>query len=319
MLNYRSFAQFASSVASWSMTLPEDVDIVVGVPRSGLLAANLLALYRNVPLTDVEGLLCGRTLGSGYRLPGDSSGESFGRRKALVVDDSYDTGRAMREVRAQLESLQESMDVYYGAVYVTDPKTAVDLDYWAEVVRQPRAFEWNILHHGLLMDACLDIDGVLCRDPLPEENDDAQKYREFLLNVRAKWVPSYEVGALVTSRLEKYRPETEKWLAGQGVRYRRLYMLQKYTAEDRALLRPHADFKATVYRRTGAEYFIESDRLQAAAIANLSGKPVFCVESHQMVYPETPRFPAGGTSGHDLLARAKRRLRKSLDNFPARS
>ena len=54
-MNYRSIAQLAASVSRWSMSLPGDIDLVVGVPRSGLLAANLLALYRNLPFTDLEG------------------------------------------------------------------------------------------------------------------------------------------------------------------------------------------------------------------------------------------------------------------------
>lgn len=37
------------------------------------------------------------------------------------------------------------------------------------------------MNHGILKKACLDIDGVLCVDPTPEENDDGPRYREFLL------------------------------------------------------------------------------------------------------------------------------------------
>ncbi len=39
-----------------------------------------------------------------------------------------------------------------------------------EVIDRPRIFEWNVLHHpGILKDACLDIDGVLCHDPSHEQ------------------------------------------------------------------------------------------------------------------------------------------------------
>lgn len=58
----------------------------------------------------------------------------------------------------------------------------------------------------------MDIDGVLCADPTPEENDDGEKYRHFLLNTPPLFIPKVTIGTLVTSRLEKYRPETEAWL-----------------------------------------------------------------------------------------------------------
>ena len=49
-------AQLDDAVVSWLADLPRDVDIVAGIPRSGLLVANLLALHLNVPMTDIAGL-----------------------------------------------------------------------------------------------------------------------------------------------------------------------------------------------------------------------------------------------------------------------
>src|SRR4028119_1067470 len=43
-----------------AVALPHDVDLVVGIPRSGLLAASMLALHLTVRLTDVAGLPRGR-------------------------------------------------------------------------------------------------------------------------------------------------------------------------------------------------------------------------------------------------------------------
>ena len=48
----------------------------------------------------------------------------------------------------------------------------------------------------------MDIDGVLCADPTPEENDDGEKYRHFLLNAPPLFIPKVTIGTLVTSRLE---------------------------------------------------------------------------------------------------------------------
>ena len=114
------------------------------------------------------------------------------------------------------------------------------------------------MHHNVLPRCCVDIDGVLCIDPTEEENDDDANYRRFLLEAKPLWTPSYEVGWLVTSRLEKWRKPTEKWLAQQGVRYRELVMLDLPSREARIQSGCHARFKAEVYRNTPAVLFIES-------------------------------------------------------------
>jgi hypothetical protein len=47
----------------------------------------------------------------------------------------------------------------------------------------------------------------------------------------------------------------------------------------------YATFKADVYRRTGAKLFIESSPRLTEQIAELSGQPVFCTATREMVYP----------------------------------
>ena len=89
----------------------------------------------------------------------------------------------------------------------------------------PRIFEWNVMHHHLLVSSCIDIDGVLCRDPTEAENDDGAAYERFLDTVPAREVPEAPLGWLVTCRLEKYREQTEAWLNRHAIRYRELVML----------------------------------------------------------------------------------------------
>jgi uncharacterized HAD superfamily protein len=70
------------------------------------------------------------------------------------------------------------------------------------------------MHHGhLLKYCCVDIDGVLCLDPTDCQNDDGAAYEKFLEEAVPMLAPTRPIGALVTSRLEKYRGLTEKWLA----------------------------------------------------------------------------------------------------------
>jgi hypothetical protein len=45
-------------------------------------------------------------------------------------------------------------------------------------------------------------------------------------------VPNFEIDAVVTGRLEKYRPQTEQWLANNGVGYKELRMRQDPGTDD---------------------------------------------------------------------------------------
>jgi len=301
-MNYRSVHDLRRAVLELARLLPGDLDLIVGVPRSGLLAANLLALYLNLPLADVDGYLAQRVLSGGSRTAGAVAVDWDAGLKVLVLDDSVDTGTALDTVRRRLAAAPSSHDVQYGAVYVSNRPRPGQLRWWAEVVAQPRVFEWNVLHHPRLAEACMDLDGVLCRDPSPAENDDGPAYRQFLDCVPATYVPPYPVAHLVTARLEAYRAETEKWLARNQISYGTLHMLEGYTAQRRAHQGPHAAFKASVYRRTKAWLFIESSAAQAADIAAHSGRPVFCTDTYQMIYPNGAAEPAWAARARWQLA-----------------
>ncbi len=322
-MNFRSVAQLSDQLLRWSRRLPPDIEVVVGIPRSGLLVANLLALYRNLPMTDVEGLLAGRTLGHGRRrlaVAGGGAATEDGAaapllatpRKVLVVDDSLDSGQSLRDVRERIEAAGLGHDVVYGAVYVTPGQMHL-VDYHCELLLTPRAFEWNIMHHNQLKRSCLDFDGVLCADPTDDENGSPAAYEAFLANARAHHLPTDTVGWIVTSRIEKYRPQTEAWLRANGVEYNNLIMLDYPDGDLRRKMGIHSAFKAEVYRSVDAVLFLESSIRQAYEISVLSGKDVLCTDTMQLIRPGSrpvERFSAGA----DVLAPslARRVVRSAL-------
>ncbi|MFC7154861.1 phosphoribosyltransferase family protein [Halomarina halobia] len=282
-MNYRSIAELNSEVRQLAHDLPSDIDLVVGIPRSGLLAANLLCLNLNVPMTDVDGLCEGRLLATGYRYDETSTFSDVDR--VLVIDDSVDSGREMTNTRRRLDEHDFPFDVEYAAVYISAEGYQY-VDHWGEVVGKPRVFEWNLMHHPMLKNCCVDIDGVLCRDPTRRENDDGENYREFVTTVEPKILPTERVGWLVTCRLEKYRDLTEEWLDAHGVEYDNLVMMDLPSKEVRRARGNHAEYKANVYKSTGANLFIESSHNQAVQISERTGKPVYCYYSNEMVQPD---------------------------------
>lgn len=281
-MNYKSIADLNADTRRFAQQNSLDVDLIVGIPRSGLLAANILCLYLDVPMTDVDRLCEGKLIDTGARCEGDLSFHDLD--SVLVVDDSVKSGSQMTDTRNRLEEREFPFDVQYGAIYIS-PKGHKYVDYWGDVVASPRVFEWNIVHHPVLKYSCMDIDGVLCRDPTPEENDDGERYRKFLSEVKPNIVPNQRIDYLVTCRLEKYRSETEKWLDTHGIEYNTLVMMDMPTKEARQERGNHAQYKANVYDSTDASLFIESDQRQAAEITRRTNKPVFCYETKEMVQP----------------------------------
>ena len=258
--------------------IPSDIDLVVGVPRSGMLVAVLLSLYMNKPVTDLNSFLSGRMYTAGTTKNREGWVENVTQvRKALIVEDSVSSGNSILNAKGEVEAAAISCECLYLAAYVTF-KSRKLVDIYFDIAEQPRVFEWNYLHHqGILPCTCMDMDGVLCDDPTEKENDDGVNYLTFIKNTKPKLIPTARIGWIVTSRLEKYRKETEYWLQVHNIDYGKLIMMDLETAEERRKLGNHAEFKATAYKNLKQSVlFVESDPNQAAKIAALTGKSVFC-------------------------------------------
>jgi uncharacterized HAD superfamily protein len=205
-------------------------------------------------------------------------------RRVLVVDDSVSSGATMLGARRRIEAAG-LRDAVFCAVYGAAPQHA-GVDVVFETVPEPRFFQWNWMRRPVLRQCCLDIDGVLCRDPSEEQNDDGERYLAFLAAAEPFLVPRAPVRFLVTSRLEKYRRETERWLEAMNIGFDALIMLDLPSKEARQKAAAHGRFKAEFYRDCDARLFIESNPRQAAEIARIAGKPVFCVDNQRMIRPE---------------------------------
>jgi len=283
-VNYRSICDLSRDLLTWE--LPADIEAIVGIPRSGMLVAGMLALHRNLPYTDLDGFLAGRMLATGATKNVEENLDRFleRRRKVLIVDDSCASGAEMRWVRQTISEAGLDHDLYFAVVYM-NPGREREVDFYRRLLPWPRLFEWNVLHSPTATGGCWDIDGVLCRDPTPEENDDGPRYLQFISEVPVRVRPSLPLGWIVTSRLEKYREPTEAWLARNGIACDHLVMLDLPDKETRVAANCHASFKAEVYKGAPADIFIESSQRQAVEIARLSGKCVISFETQECVLP----------------------------------
>lgn len=258
--------------------IPKDIDLIIGIPRSGLMVATIIALYLNKPVADLDTFSRGELPEAGRTKNKKGWITSFEDvKKVLIVEDTADTGKSIIGAKNRIEQCGFNKEYVYLAGYVTSQSKSF-VDIYFDIINQPRLFEWNYLHHrSMLLSTCMDMDGVLCDDPTDEENDDGDRYIKFIKEAKPKLIPSSKIGWIVTSRLEKYRNETEAWLRDHNIDYGELIMMNLDTAEERRQLGNHALFKADVFKKKkSAILFVESEETQAEKIYQLTGKCVLC-------------------------------------------
>lgn len=239
----------------------------------------MIATQMNIPMVDADGFLEGKLFrhGSTKKRP-DLERSLAPDRTVLIIDDTVGSGRAIRELKAEIAAREITGNLVFAAIW-SPVMNHPDVDVVLERFEKAICFPWNIMHHAILNDACVDIDGVLCASRQAHEHFDPKSYVRFLENAAPIHGTSRKIGWLVSSRPEKYRAVTEHWLAKNGIEYGRLIMA---TPED--VLDLNA-FKARIYRETGAKIFIKGENENAALVAQLSGRPVVCMNSLQMIYP----------------------------------
>jgi uncharacterized HAD superfamily protein/hypoxanthine phosphoribosyltransferase len=273
-LQYRNYEDLNKLIYLADFQAYRDFDLVVGVPRSGMIPAYMIGLILNLPVLDIESFISGLTPYVGNRIQQKQKKVN----KVLVVDDSIIFGRQLHIVKEKLSQFH-SVDFKYLTIFATSDSRSL-VDCCLEIIDHPRVFQWNLMNSWIFEYSCVDIDGVLCEDPTAEENDDGEKYKHFLHNALPKYLPPCNVDVLVTSRLEKYRLQTEFWLRKHGVKYNNLEMLDLPDKETRVKLGAHAIFKSKIYHKYDrTALFIESSKSQSESIHNDTGKNVFCVET----------------------------------------
>ena len=171
-------------------------------------------------------------------------------------------------------------------------EAAVDLAL-AEAPADP-VFEWSLFRSEITERTCFDLDGILCGDCPAEDDDDGPRYRRFLETATPQVVPRGRLRSIVTARLERYRPETEAWLARNGITCDRLVMLDLGSEAERRRTRPQGGFKAATYLADpGADLFVESESWQAREIARAAGgKAVFDYQARLMLSRDTLAGPS---------------------------
>lgn len=287
-MKFVTLAELAGTIRKNIYKIPHDVDFIIGIPRSGIIAASIVSEFLNAPLIDIDSFIFGAKPTGGRRSRFHVKTENT-KPKVLVMDDTIFKGGSMRSARQKLEPFCEQYEFIYSVAYLEGPCN--DVDIWLEDLRPFTEnyltiviYEWNIFHQNpRIMSACIyDIDGVLCIDPPDERNKDA--YVEYIKNAIPLFTPTVPIGEIVSYRLSKYDGITRDWLQRHHIGFKRLTTFAAQSWEERANSGiSSVKFKSDIYSmREWARLFVESSEKQAREIHERTGKPVYCVENNKM-------------------------------------
>jgi hypoxanthine phosphoribosyltransferase len=264
--------QMAEATLQLASYVPYDVDLIVGIARSGLIPGSALSCHLHLPLMSVsdEGVV---DVGSGARFK-DVVGNP---RKILVVDDTIFAGRTFKRVMPILRKEFPRAEFVKVAIYST-PQAKQFVDLFACELAEPHYLEWNFFNSAPGERSLFDMDGIFCHDIATIDDDDGVRYVHALRNAIPKYLPRRTpIRMIVTARLEKYRSITEEWLAKHRVKYQELVMGPWKTLAERNQPRAVSTFKSNTYKRViYSELFVESCPIQAREIVEMTGKKVLC-------------------------------------------
>ena len=290
-MKYISINDLTNTIRRNLWKVPHDVDFIIGVPRSGMIAASIIASYLNIPLIDVNSFVNGLETWGGVRLQFFENNHKQSN-KVLVVDDTLYAGTAIKKTKEKLKSTDKynQYEFIYSAIYY-EGWAENEVNFYFEDVRKyvdPEVniiiYEWNIFqHYSHFMNKLLfDCDGVFCVDP-PDEIY-KEEYIKYIKNAIPLFIPKNKIGGIITYRLNIYRDITEKWLKDNGIKYNELTMFDAQSYDDRKLRNPNpSEYKAKYYKiHDNYKLFIESEDWQAQQISKISGKLVYCVGTNKL-------------------------------------
>jgi hypoxanthine phosphoribosyltransferase len=266
------------------------IEGVIGIPRSGMIPASIIAVNMSVPLYSIsdEKLVVLNSMSD----KGGSRMEVYkpnGSKNILLIDDTAFFGNAMSKHKELVEKLLPSKNIITSVIYSTPEAIEQKLiDIHLYTSKFPHVLEWNFFDAHPTLNGMFDLDGVFCEDCPYEIAEDETRYKNWIKTVKPieNRIPRlFPAIAICTGRLEKYRKETEEWLDRHNIKYSNLLMFQG-TKEER-----DSNHVLNV-ARFKLQKFIEYNKNSKGLLFNIkdTGKCLYFIES----CPEQSRLIADG-------------------------
>lgn len=281
-LRFLRVADLAQDTMRLIPQLPPNASGIVGIPRSGMLPAGVLATSLQLPLYYLD------PDRGPVPMPGGGRERLLRRGDGplIVVDDTTWRGLSMQRAR----QLLGNTPAIYTAVYVRDPK---HVDLYAVHHPGSHVLEWNIFNNAPLAGspafrefvggAACDFDGILCEDPIVSDHVDLPRFLAWLSNARPLYVPrQVPVRLVISFRLEAWRAQTQAWLDRWGIRVQEMVLHPAATVQDRNRRLDVAGHKGKTLAASRCTLMFESDPAQCQTIYDTAHKHVICPRTAQV-------------------------------------
>lgn len=264
--------------SEWLKSFPTQYDVIVGIPRSGMFIASMIALRFGKPLSSPD-LFSQKKFWLSAKV--DRQPNFAQPMKVLLVDDSINSGKSMQESEDVIRAAGGDVDITTAALIVSDETNPL-VDMYYTYLKHPRIFEWNMLHRKTASyfeqeKIALDMDGVICENCPSGVDVNENAYTEWIRTAKPYLIPSFEIDAIVSCRLERYRVDTEKWLSDHNVKYKELILWDIKSKKQRKGL--FAKHKIDAVLRINPAIFWESHLGQSEQIWKHTKTPVLCIDN----------------------------------------
>lgn len=250
-----------------------NVSGIVAIPRSGFLVASICATFLNLPLYTISNkkiTICNSLSDfGGYRMNNFSS--SSGR--LLFIDDTVFSGTTLGRIKELFGD-----DHLYAALYCKPDHLDV-VDVYGKELDAPHLLEWHFFNSTHVEKTLFDLDGVFIPNVPVSCCLDDDRYEDYICHTKPfyhRLPKAYKLKAIVTGRLDKFRKQTEDWLAKYNFEYGDLIMFptEKRKQRDANHVKEVGKYKADAYKKSSAVFFMESEKAEGKAIKKYCHKRV---------------------------------------------
>lgn len=257
-IRFVTCADLAASAVRLASLLPPKVSRIVGIPRSGMMPAAIIASLLHRPLYTLRKDSV-ESVGGGARVWWGDIPDYEG--VTVFVDDTTHNGGTIGHLK------KLGAPINQGIMAVCYALNSDEVDVFAEVLPTPHILEWNLSNAPWSSALAVDLDGIVCHNP-PEQHVPLYLFRRDA------------VKAIITARPTAERRATMEWLDRWGVLYRELVMWDGSEA-DRWNPDLVGQWKAEHCRRLKCDFYIESEPELADAMRR-HGVRVLCPKQGYM-------------------------------------
>lgn len=218
-----------------------EFDLVVGVPRTGMPTAIMVALCHGTAYATMNEICNG--------LVNRKRSDKGEYKKVLVADDSIGTGEHLETAISMIKNQYPEAEIKTAVLFKKRGHHAVQPDFCVAETDAAIGFEMD-MNRQKHERVGIDMDGVIAQD---------DKY----LGVRI-----CDPDVIATGRMEYIRGKTEEWLSLYKFRYGKLVMRKNGETPVQTKVKAILDNNLTM--------FIESEPNEALLIYILSGVKTFC-------------------------------------------